>query len=244
MTATATATRICAPPALSNGWCAAGGAFDARFTAPRPRGGHGSTLLLPAGVVWYMPPLTLPAAVAGMALGPVPRMGTPQVLLVLGLAGILLVHLDAMRGIDRPAGPLGRLCLGYLLVLPALAILLGALAGAETYDEPGLQLHVGAAMVVAVTLGLALAAWFSSRLLRIAPAGALAATLAEVDPFPPRERYTDANGIVFPVAALVALMRYPDRILLPASLAMLFVSEATRDVLGRGWQGELWLFSG
>ena len=71
-------------------------------------------------------------------------------------------------------------------------------------------------MVVAVTLGLALAAWFSSRLLRIVTCGALAATLAEVDLFSPRERYTDANGIVFPVAALVALMRYPDRILLPA----------------------------
>lgn len=221
--------------------------LDARFNRPAPEGrARLSTLLLPAGVVWYMPLLTL-LAVAGMALGPVPRMGTPQVLLlVLGLAGILLVHLDAMRGIDRPRQGrfLGRLCLGYLLVLLALAILLGALAGAETYDEPGLQLHVGAAMVVAVTLGLALAAWFSSRLLRIAPAGALAATLAEVDLFSPRERYTDANGIVFPVAALVALMRYPDRILLPASLAMLFVSEATRDVLGRGWQGELWLFFG
>ena len=90
-------------------------------------------------MVWYTPPLTL-LAVVGWRLARCRAMGTPQVLLlVLGLAGILLVIWTRCAASTARQGRFrGGFAFGYLLVLLALAILLGALAGAETYDEPGL----------------------------------------------------------------------------------------------------------
>lgn len=219
--------------------------IDARFNRPASEGRAWPwLLLLPSGVVWYAPMLAL-ACVLGMALGPAPRTGGPQIaMLILGLGGILLVHLNAMRPVlhGQNGGFLWRICAGYLLVLFLMALILVALAGAESYGDRGLQLHVGAAVAPSVCLGLALAGWLSSRLLRDAAPGAMAGLLGDTDLFSPRERYRgDTDDVLLVVAALVALIQKPDRILLPAALLMLFLDESARDVIGRGWHGELWL---
>ncbi|WP_347267769.1 hypothetical protein [Paracoccus sp. (in: a-proteobacteria)] len=220
--------------------------LDARMNRPQPEGRAWLwMLLLPAGVVWHLPVLAM-LAVLAMALGPAPRLGGPQLALALaGIAGLALVHDDCMRAVRRARGSgyLPRLCAGYMLVLAAISAVLLALAGADSFSEPGLQLHVGVAIVLATGIGLALASWLSGRLLRRAPPGALAALLGNVDLFSPRERYLATDSAVLSVAGVVALMRYPDRILLPAAMLLLFIDEAARDQLGRGWQGELWLLA-
>lgn len=218
--------------------------WDTRLNRPLPANrGWFWRLIAPSGLAWYFPALAAAAAV-GMAFGPNLKGGWPQgLLLAAGLAGLAIVHLRAMRQVSRLPSHryLPQICGGYLAVLFAMVVWLAAFAAPETFRAPGLRLHIGAALVMVMIMGLGGALLISRTLLRDREAGALAESLGRTDLFSPRERYQSTNrGWIF-TAAIYALARYPDRILLPPALLMLATTEGAREIWGRGWEGERWI---
>lgn len=218
--------------------------FDGRVNRPLPDDRRWIwRFLAPSGIAWYFPALAA-AAVAGMALGPRLVWGWPQALLLAaGAAGLALVHLRALRAVARLPSDryLPQLCGGYLAVLLAMVVWLLARAAPETLRAPGLRLHIGAALVLAMIVGLGAARLIVRSLLNTGRAGALAPSLARTDLFSPRERYQGTRRGWIVTATFFALLRYPDRILLPPALVMLATTEGTREIWGRGWEGERWI---
>ena len=183
-------------------------------------------LLAPDRYPWYAPALFLVLTVM-LALGPTMETDWPNlILLVIGL--VLFLGLNALA--ERRQVANNYLLTGQLTCLVAMLALLLWSSLPEVYGEmvAAPRLHVGVAVVLAITVALAAAFGFAAALFRSTADGGLADALPEVELFLPKDRYSFVGGgakAAFFSALAIAPVRYPVELLLPGSLLTLFVPD-------------------